>query len=331
MNHTIFCTTVLRESINRELTGSIYKISWSEKSVLRSIPVPMDSHAIFWNGSGGNRGGRGIGFRDGILYAATATGILKLDSNLNITGSITHPIMAGLHDIFLSAEGIWLTATLHDIIVLLDYDGQVLFRWDAYKDKSAQKLFSFSDREIDIGFHGFSPDHFVEQYNQYAKSEIFHFNAIWAVADRTYTLSCRKKSFLQIRPHFKRIFTDESLCAPHNAIITEDQRVVVNNTRMQKIHIYSLATGKLLDVLDTRVSDPGNEKSSQFVTAGWQRGLFPLCHPRYIAGTSPASLFEVNIDTGKIEALLALDTDVRHSIHGIYVLPEDDTRTGPTR
>ena len=313
----VFATTVIRGSENPELTGFLLEIDWRANQVVRRVPIPLDTHHPFWNARGGNRGGRGVFAFQGILYVATAMSVLLFDRELRQIGELTHPSLAGLHEIYVDASGIWLTATVHDLIVKLDFDGRVLDEWWGSESELLQDILGFSGRELNLQLD-FPKETFSDAYEGYCAEERLHANTVWVQDDQVYVLACRKLALVRIRPEPEQIIlVDERLKSPHNGILTPDGRVILNDTQHQAIRIYERQTGRPLRTIHTALGQ--RRRSRQFATAGWQRGLAHVSGPIYLVGSSPASVFEVDIERGLIGQVCAIERDVRHCIHGLTV------------
>jgi len=314
----VFATTVIRGDANPELTGYLYALEWRSNSVRQSIPIPIDSLNPFWNSRGGNRGGRGIVMCNGVLFVATATSILKYDSDLNLVGTLDHPLLAGLHEMFVDGEGIWVTSTIHDLVMKISFNGEGLDTWWGSESKYLQSEFGYSGRTLNLEM-AFGKENFVQGYEHYCQDERLHVNSVWVHDEQVYILACRKNALIKIKPMDEQIIVrDNSLMHPHNGIVTEKGDVLINNTMKQTLNVYELSSGKLLREIPTNIF--GESISEQFAKAGWQRGLAHLEGSKYLVGTSPAAIFEVDIESGEIGQILRIDSDVRHCIHGLAVV-----------
>lgn len=315
----VFATTVIRGTKEREITGFLLEIDWVHNNVKKRIPIPLDTGHPFWNSRGGNRGGRGIFVHNGILYVATALSVLKFDRDLNQVGEITHPYLAGLHEIYVDDDGIWLTATVHDLVVKIDFEGNVLDEWWGSESRVMQRYFEFSSRDLNLALD-FPEETFVSEYEEYCKDEIFHINTVWSQNGKVYAFSSNKRSLIKIRPKPEKVvLQDGQLRSPHNGILTPDNRIIVNDTKNQCIRVYDLL-GRRLKTLSTALGKRPIGGSMQFAQPGWQRGLSHVTDSIYLVGTSPATVFEVDIDKNIIGQVCRIDMDTRHCIHGLTVV-----------
>lgn len=313
----VFATTVLRGACDRELTGYLLELDWRRNIVKRQIPIPIKSSHPFWNARGGNRGGRGLFVHGGILYVATALTIYQYDPNLQLIGEIAHPWLAGLHEIFIDEEGIWVTSTVHDLVFKLDFHGNILDEWWGSESLVLQQSFGYCGRQLNLSLE-FNQETFAEEYEQYCADERLHVNTVWSYGGSVFVLACRKNALIRIRPLPERVIVlDDGLRSPHNGILTNEGEVLINDTQNQRLCLYALVDGRTLHTVDTSIYREGSNGSHQFSTAGWQRGLAHVVGSVYLVGTSPASVFEVDIKSGAIGQICQIDNDINHCIHGL--------------
>jgi hypothetical protein len=294
--------------MDKELTGYLYKIDWNTGLVEKKLPIPIDTgNPLF--------GGRGLCYYNGILYVATAMSILKYDMDLDYQGEITNKKLAGLHEIFVEEDDIWCTSTLHDMVLKIDFDGNTLYEWQLNESPELMDRLKLTKRKLNFDMK-FPGQEFREGFQDYARDERLHLNTVFPHNGNIYILACKKSALIKIYTGKAGVmFRDRALSSPHNSIITEDGEVLINDTGNQRVRIYGLDTGKCLKSIDTSIYNNG--KSEQFAIAGWQRGMARLNKNRYLIGTSPATIFELDIITGKIVNKVELSSDVKHCIHGL--------------
>ena len=91
--------------------------------------------------------------------------------------------------------------------------------------------------------------------------------------------------------------------------------LLINDTINQAVRVYNLENARFSKVINTKIY--GKKKAVQFAKPGWQRGLAHLKQSRFLIGTSPATVFEIDIIDERIHNIFKIDTDVRHCIHGL--------------
>lgn len=307
----VYVSTVIRKSRADELSGNFYKIDW-ETSGVRSVPVPVDTKNPIWGLRGGNRGGRGIKVRAGIVYLGTAHGILKYDRDLNLLGEISSLYVAGLHEFIFDGDNLWTTATAHDIVAKIDLDGNLVDCWNGTHSSLMQEVFKFKPRTInlELAFPGATYKRDIEKY--YAYSE-FHVNAVAILNGNVYILCPKKASIVKIRKDEEVILRDERLTSAHN-LVSSGNLCYINGTNRQSIMVVDLVRRNIVSETPTRIY--GQKRSSQFAKSGWQRGLVLLENGNLLVGTSPATVFECTTK-GEIVKAVKLTDDVRECVHGL--------------
>jgi len=314
--HHVYLSTVLRKSKDKRATGYLYKLLWPKGTVVREIPIPALTRTVdFWNSRGGNRGGRGIAIHNDHLYVATAINIIQYDKSFRFVKEISNPKFCGLHELFIEDDGIWVTSTIHDLIIKVDFDGNTLFEWLGSESKLLQKTFKFGGRKLNLELD-FPEEEYAKRYGKYVKGERLHLNTVQVFDGKVYAFSCSKRALIKIHPKPERIvMRDSSLVAPHNCFFIGKNRIIANNTRMQTINLYD-KKGKRVKTIHTRVHT-NKGRSFQFAKEGWQRGLTHMNGKKYLIGTSPVTVFQVDISKGIIERVVPLSDDVRHCVHGL--------------
>jgi hypothetical protein len=282
----IFLTTVKRGE-KKSITGFLYEINWKRGKAKKIAPILEPTiKKGFWNPRGGNRGGRGIKLFNNVLYVATATTIRKYDSKLNHIGTIRNNRFKGLHDILIDREGIIASSTAYDLIIKVDFSGKTI--WEK----------RFHDKRL--------------------LKDSLHLNNICRINNEIYFLSNKKKGVYRVVVNNKKkLFRDINLQHPHDVVQISSSEIMVNNTTKQKLHIYNFKTGNFVRSINTRIYNIGTSK--HFASPGWQRGLTHFFGDSYLVGTSPLTLFSVNIKSNKIGKIVKLDKSIAHCSYDICV------------
>ena len=321
MKRVAYFSTVIRCTQSKEITGYLHKICLSSGNVLIKKPIPIDSHHPFWNGRGGNRGGRGVCIHNEKVYLATATQIIVYDRDLNYLKDITHPYLAGLHEIVIDEEGIWCTSTIHDLIIKIDFSGKLLKSWFLSESLYLMATLAIKNRNLNL-YLNFGKDRFEKEYERYCEEERTHVNAICLNENKLYALLCRQGAIVSMDLDTNKeslVLQDPNLQSPHNLLILNNS-IYVNNTQHQQIIQYDLQGNKIAK-FDTELYS--NELSTQFLNAGWQRGLATKNDDTLIVGTSPLTIFELDLRSGTVANIIKIDNDVSHCVHGLCYIKED--------
>jgi hypothetical protein len=316
----IFVTTILRNSQDNDMTGFLYELDWAGQRVLRHVPLALAEGARFWNPRGANRGGRGMAVLDGELLVGVAQRILRFDRDLNYLGAIDNPYLGSVHGLAVRNGTIWATSGLHDMVVNLDREGNTLKVWEGHKSSLLRRKFFLPQRTLNLPLD-FPEAAYMEHYARYASQELFHINAL-SMDDGDIHISLpRVRSVVKLEEHGGELretiaFTDPRLRLAHDLVHWND-RVLINDTHRQHVRVYS-RTGRLLKILKTEMEAAGGF-SRQFFTGGWQRGLAHLHGPVFLVATSPAMVFELDVESGEIGRILRMDHDINNCPSNILV------------
>lgn len=92
------------------------------------------------NPRGGTRGVRAcIRLPNGGFAVATYAEIHLLNSEFQINGKISHPMVAAIHDLAADYEGLWVTSTNADALLHLDWSGRITKSWRPMDDPFLQE------------------------------------------------------------------------------------------------------------------------------------------------------------------------------------------------
>lgn len=318
-----FVTTILRNSQDNHMTGFLYELDWQGQRVLRQVPLALADGTRFWNPRGANRGGRGMAVLDGELLVGVAQRILRFDRDLKYLGAIENPNLGSVHGLAVHKGTIWATSGLHDMVVNLDREGNTLRLWHGHESRALQHKFFLPRRSLNLSLE-FPDDQFMDHYLRYAAAELYHINALALDEEDLLVLLPRIRSVLRLKENGGQFdeqmeFTDPCLPLAHDLVLWEG-RYLVNDTHNQHVRLYG-KTGKLLKVIETRmVATEG--QSRQFFTGGWQRGLTHLHGSTFLVATSPAMIFELDIEHARMGRVLRLDQDVNNCPSNIFVTSE---------
>jgi len=96
-----------------------------------------------------------------------------------------------------------------------------------------------------------------------------------------------------------------------------DDLMYVNSTRNQSVYVYR--GNKHVKTIDSKMYKL-DKKANQFSTVGWQRGLCKYDKDTLLVGTSPLTVFLLDIRTGKMKYKEKLDNDVKHCSYSLLTV-----------
>lgn len=317
----VFVTTVVRGAA-LEQGGSIIRIDWDRQVVERTVPVPCPVEREA-GPRGARRGGRGIcRWGDSIVVANYDT-LYFYDRDLNLQRQISHRLFCGLHEVCAAAEGIWVSSTGVEGILLVDPDsGEVTRKWFAPLDPVLQAPpLSLTPRPVDESI----------DYRRllFARAEApAHTNCVWVHGEEVYATLSNCGAVVRVFPSTEIRIHDPDMKDPHNGIRLWDGRFIINDTSRQTIRIYDEGGVPLksidLNRFPIRIRQEGTMLGGlvRISMPGWLRGLSQIAADRVLVGISPAAVLEVDIAAGELIGQLKLSDDVNNSVHGLLALAQ---------
>lgn len=122
----LLVTTVVRHSNLNEPSGFIYEIDLDGVTVLNRCPIPEPRFLRFdANKRGGFRGGKGMAMWGDLLCIANSEAIYRFDHQWNGSPPISHPSCAGIHDIIIHDDLLWVTSARNDLVVGLTRESAI--------------------------------------------------------------------------------------------------------------------------------------------------------------------------------------------------------------
>ena len=332
-----FGTVVRNAPVNAG--GELVSLDWDTKRVRAKTPIfPADpdlSHDA--NPRGNGRGCRGLFVYNGSVVAANYHSLLVFDHGLRLQRTITHGLMAGLHETY-SAEGrtLWITSTPLEGALEYDLETGALKRslWPR-EIASLQYELNLTPFEIDK-----ETDNRERYLNRKLKDDPshLHFNAVAGWRDEIYGLLNSFGVIANLSTGEVVIRTDE-LRGAHNLIINEEGLAFTNDTLGRASMIFDLNTRKLVERIEV-LSYPWARSlmrcariSARFQSTLHRVGMAParpgrelfvrglaLHEDRLFVGMSPASVMEFDWKTKRLVSAYRYSTNVNACVHGLEVV-----------
>lgn len=279
----LFCSTQYRTASPLEQHGHLIEIDWANKRAINMIPSPPIYSQIGYRNRGGRRGFRGITKYKGLLWVASHDALFGFDmQGLKLKRLLSHPYMCSIHEILGVEEGIWVTSTAADGIFLINENQEVID--EAWLEGKPH----YDGRVCDLD-----------------EVDKHHVNSIAIRGNLAFFYGSNHTTIYEYKDNKVRPYANiESGC--HNVIPVDAG------------WFRNLSRDSLVKIGDKTVDMPKHGTSCKFNKRGWIRGACFLANGNIIVGASPASLYEINPDGGKIVDSLILTSDVAWTIHGIY-------------
>jgi len=127
----LLISTSCRHTKENEPSGYLYVYDICENRIIRKsniIEHPYISSDP--NPRGGFRGLKGISIFDNHIALSNASSIFLYDNNWHPVTYFWNPICAGIHEIKLFKDHIWITSARNDLLICLDFYGNILEYYD---------------------------------------------------------------------------------------------------------------------------------------------------------------------------------------------------------
>jgi hypothetical protein len=331
----VFVSTVVRGA-PVEAGGELISIDWQKKKVLKRVPIfPTNPTIPDPNARGGARGGRGIALLPNELFVACYHSLLGFDYDLNPTRRITNHQFAGLHEIKLVSDGIWVSSTPLGAAVKVDFNGNLQQAWWAHEDPVVQQRFKPPPLFVD-----------KQQDNRLSYTENFsklHLNNVEVHDGHVYVSLNNHGAVLRLYPT-EIVAHDPALKGCHNGLVTDEDEILLNDSHGHTVIVFDLHSGHVKRRIDL-ASFPEVARlmrSGRFKNVPWQvrarnfiarkrmarplftRGMCRLDGSRLLVGVSPATVLELDYKQGRLLDLCQLSDSPNECVHGLEAAPSVD-------
>lgn len=301
-------------------SGCLYEIDWETGTVQNKMPIP---NSVFPNPGprGSKRGGRGICIWNNEVVLATYDSLHFYSPELVLQRSISNELYCGIHEIVAAEEGIWISSTGIEAVILINpVNGEVIRKHVIpHIDGFTQSAPFVPKRNIDLNgdFSSFI----------YSRSEMAtHVNCVSPFDGNTYALLSNLGAVVQLEPKSELILQDVELQQPHN-IVFANGKIISNNSGQQTGNIYDLESNKLerkidLNKLSLKMKKLGSilKGMIKISTLGWLRSMAIPRNNSLLVGIFPFGISEVDLSTDKLIKTVKLSDYINNSIHGLCTM-----------
>jgi len=318
--------------------GSLFKLDWDSKTIKAEVPiVPSDPELDHDPNARGNvRGCRGIRVVGDDVIAADYHTLHFFDRDLQAKRRLSHGLMAGLHEIDIADESVWVTSTTLDAVLkyrLADGAREAEF-WPRETPEFQQAL--------DVQPLAVNKD--IDNRATFLASASFrgpshlHLNAVCEFRGEIYALFHSKCVVANLSRN-TIVISDPKLKHSHNLIMQEPGVVYINDTHRTVVREYDLSSGEQIRAIDIKKMSgikalvfrsamrALKEMGISFFSTRRKATARPLylrglaLHGDYIfAGFSPATIACIDRKSGKLVDYYFHSDDARVCIHGLTVV-----------
>jgi len=316
----VYFTTVVRKA-PLEVGGEIVRVDWETKQILgKRVMRPPEPLFKDPNPRGNGRGGRGITKYNNLLYAATYHSLLVFDKQLNQVGIVSDHLFVGIHEVCRRERDntLWVASTAIDAVVGINNRGVRIDSWWPRENRHLQELLSLEALVIDKSQDNRTLWLHEEQQNNPNHT---HLNAVTFDNDQMYVLLNRKGVVYNVTRQ-QIIIEDSSLIGCHNLVFLGG-KILINDSRGKRVTVFSKDGRKIGDLFLLKhgevkaIYKASKSMANKSTRTIFVRGLSPIDEKRILVGFSPATVVEIDVETGKLLDVFQYSEDVAVCVHGL--------------
>jgi hypothetical protein len=344
----VYFSTVVRAA-PLDQGGELVKLDWASKRVLARTPiVPPQPQINDPNPRGGARGGRGILVTDSALYVACYHTLLVFDHHLQPVRTITNPLFADLHELLRDKEHIWATSTALDGALKVDEAGNTVESWWPREDEAVAGRYRLGPLALDKALD----NRLSYQGTAHKQPGHTHLNAVGMLDGRPLVLLNKFGCLVQLNPT-RVLVEDGRLAGCHNVLVTPNRRILINDTVNQAVAMYD-SEGVLLKRFELKQYWPVRKIRWRFclrdvrIWVGermpsfklywflvrnvissrpvFVRGLCATHRNTILVGLSPATILEIEPESGRLVDHFTYSHDLNVTVHGLACAEQTPAR-----
>ncbi len=328
----VIVSTVVRSSYKGQRHGSVHLINMETED--NKQVIDCNTKDINWEGSGGERGLRGMCFYKDDIYLASHDTIFIYNKRFDLLSTITNKYFGQIHEIYTKNDILWITSTSFDSVIEYDLLSKTFTRgfcirclnfkrsqnYRKPKNKYLKYLHSLKNKIIrpKIDMHVFDPN--ADQGP--VRSDQYHINNVYFKNSLLYISPSNSNTLLKIKDE-KIVKKYRLPSSTHNAFPYKEG-FLANNTANKKISYFS-KEGKTLEAFNICQYDKGSiiniDIPGDKAKAFFARGLTVSNQGYIIAGSSPATVSLYEHGCKDPIKSVNISMDVRYAIHGLEIWP----------
>jgi hypothetical protein len=348
----IVVTSVVRHGGSEGTSGFVRVVDLARRrTLMKSATLESAYRANDLNPRGGLRGARGIGVHGDRLLIANTEQIMIFDLSWNLVGKISHPLMAGVHEILTEEDGIWVTCASTDLLLKFAWTGELLTDWEWRRDESLRAALGFENlpavnRALDYR----NPDCLRQ-----IVSNIVHLNGVSRGSEGLIVSLGRILSVAEYRKlkltRFMGVVGKSVGVKPRQQKLSPLPASTIENSSSALVLLQEDGSTKVLKkimglrvpnhnvietegclvyndtngnrVVRTSIADKGSEMAVTIPgMPAFVRGMAQLSqHQFLVVSQRPAAIYQVDFQTGDLEPACPLYGHPDETVHAICILP----------
>lgn len=326
----VLASTVVRASNKGESHGKVYLVNL-DSGIINPV-IDCNREDINWEGSGGERGLRGIAYYDNQIYLASHNRVHIYNLNFKQVDVIENKYLGSVHEIYIHEHTLWITSTTYDSILEFDLKNKKFIKGYCLRDfnfnrknSTYHKIF----RKLKWNFNFFNVGklklNVFDPQNTDAgpkKCDEFHINNVSYENGILFISPGRYSKFIGIKEN--RIVKQYKIpFGTHNTRLLKDG-ILLNNTdhreiaffnkRGKKVRTFRIKKYNKKEIVKSGISD-------HIAAPYWARGLCVFNNETVIGGSSPATISVYQFEKSTPVKIINISMDVRYAIHGLELWP----------
>lgn len=298
----VIATSVVRGAPKGESHGGLYIIDLEDSKVEKKID--WKALDIEWEGSGRDRGLRGIAIYGEKVYIASSNEILVLTKDFHIIDKINNKYLGSCHEICIVNDLLYITSTWYDAILIYDLKNKEFIK--SYYVKYRNKIPSIIE---------FNPR---EEAGPIIDNK-FHINNVFVVEDEIYFSGLRNNALFKIGKTGRVSKNQIIPKGTHNVQFFKDG-ILMNDTPKNCILYKRNGEEFVYKIKTYNENELVWPEGDYFARQSFGRGLTTWKN-YIIGGSSPGTISIYKLNNSEPIKYVNITMDVRNSIHGLEVWP----------
>ena len=318
----VVVTSVIRAVQMGDSHGGVYLVDLESENFEKVVDWHKEN--IDWQGRGGERGLRGIAFRDDLIYCAASDEILVLNQRFETIDVLHCEYLSQCHEIFIWGNLLYITSTRYDHLIVYDFENEM---WDrGYHIRAESWIRGMWHRMSGDEKESLPVVTAFDASSQggpkfWRRKERYHINMAFVDNDDLCFSGVMFENILRLKDGYIDVFATVP-SGTHNAQPYKD-KLIYNHTP-ENCACLADRTGEVIRRFPIPMYEEGQLDTGMpdsIARQAFARGLCYVEDQFLILGSSPATITVYDIESGEMLKTLNLSKDVRNAIHGLELWP----------
>lgn len=309
----------IRAKFNDDYRGYALLVDHGSQEVIRKYDIPTIFDANLEEGACGKycRGIRAMRRVGRSIYVLSQGGIIELNpQTLTERRRLRSDYNMGGHCLVRDGNGsLWYNSPALDTIIRFNY--KLRYATEAICMPNIPEIAEPLDlKTVDWDEKEYyrKDELWIARKKAFGLVDQLHLNTLQILDDGLYGFSCTHSALFRIKPDPELIHVFDDLEEPHDGTFV-GEKFVINDSGHSRTIIYDHETFVRERVID--IPKRGRQDSGPKYLSGYVRGLLAVDERTVLIGTSPLSVYEIDILDGQILNSIVFSDNVTHTCHGL--------------